>query len=75
MQTESLACVRRLYLKKLQMLKLQAGNQGKDIPEADCDYYLMSLTSYFGNLFFLQSRKERVADAGFGKTGTGLAVV
>src|SRR5574344_444050 len=58
--------------------KLQAGTlQGKDIPEADRDYYLERRYPAFGNLVprdvASRAAKER-CDKGFGVNNTGLAV-
>ena len=78
--SESLRNDGRIWVpKKLEDAKaLQAGTKkGKDIPEADRDYYLERRYPAFGNLVprdvASRAAKER-CDAGFGVNSTGLAV-
>ena len=80
LMSESLRNDGRIWVpKKLEDAKaLQAGTKkGKDIPEADRDYYLERRYPAFGNLVprdvASRAAKER-CDAGFGVNSTGLAV-
>ena len=80
LMSESLRNDGRIWVpKKLEDAKaLQAGTKkGKDIPEADRDYYLERRYPAFGNLVprdvASRAAKER-CDAGFGVNNTGLAV-
>ena len=80
LMSESLRNDGRIWVpKKLEDAKaLQAGiKKGKDIPEADRDYYLERRYPAFGNLVprdvASRAAKER-CDAGFGVNSTGLAV-
>lgn len=80
LMSESLRNDGRIWVpKKLEdAKKLQAGTlQGKDIPEADRDYYLERRYPAFGNLVprdvASRAAKERT-DKGYGVNNTGLAV-
>ncbi len=80
LMSESLRNDGRIWVpKKLEDAKrLQRGEiKGKDIPEADRDYYLERRYPAFGNLVprdvASRAAKERT-DAGFGVNNTGLAV-
>lgn len=80
LMSESLRNDGRIWVpKKLEdAKKLQAGTlQGRDIPEADRDYYLERRYPAFGNLVprdvASRAAKER-CDKGFGVNNTGLAV-
>src|SRR5574344_1275909 len=80
LMSESLRNDGRIWVpKKLEDAKaLQAGTKkGKDIPEADRDYYLERRYPAFGNLVprdvASRAAKER-CDAGYGVNNTGLAV-